>query len=50
MNELGIVAYCKKCKKPRLISMKGLCPGCLEYGSIVFDSKINIIKDMKETK
>ncbi|GEM_PF-6043811 len=40
-----VVAYCKNCKRPRAI-VNGLCPGCLQRGQIVFDSEINVLKEM----
>jgi molybdenum cofactor biosynthesis enzyme MoaA len=44
-NKYEVVAYCKNCKRPRVI-VNGLCPGCLQRGQIVFDSEINVLKEM----
>ena len=44
------VAYCPTCNRPRMI-INGMCPGCLQKGEIVFDTKINVTKLMsKENK
>ncbi len=47
-KKIGIMAFCKNCVKPRLISPDNLCPGCLKRGSVfmVFDSKTNPMKLM----
>lgn len=40
------VVYCLTCKQSRLISPEGLCPGCLKYGAVVFDPRVNILELM----
>jgi len=44
-----VVAYCKACRQPRLI-INDLCPGCMKRGTIVFDTDVDIIKEMMERK
>ena len=44
LKSVGIVAWCKQCRQPRLI-VNGFCPGCIEHGNLVFDSEINIAKE-----
>ena len=44
-----VVAYCKECKRPRMI-INGLCPGCLTQGYIIFVSAkdFNPLKEMSK--
>jgi hypothetical protein len=44
IKSVGIVAWCKNCRQPRLI-VNRFCPGCVEHGNLVFDSEINIAKE-----
>lgn len=44
------IIYCKTCNRPRHITKKGLCPGCLKHGTIIFDPEINVLKEMSQEK